>query len=228
MSYVGGNKNDLEVRLHGFPSNTGDLNSFSTEALNYGVAALAPSYTNSGGSGNKSSLVTATSNVSFGGGVIANILNGSFGGDASNAVWFNTNNIINDYIIFDFGSGKLITEAITYFDRVNNNQGTWAWYITNNTGVLTGVTETGFTWGHPSVGTTFILTGLSLNNTEARYYVLSGLAGIGNGNPWFSEIDFKIGKLGSSSLDSSIKYKLNKENNKKALSFGIVQTGNSF
>ena len=170
-------------------------NDFSTllSGMIVGGIGVSPSYSNTGGTGNRTSIITVTTNISVGGGTISNFIDGSFFGNSTNSWYPNIVSTTGENIIFNFGSSKLITEAKIYFDRTNNYQGIWKWIVSNDGINYSNIGPTGFPIGDPSIGQTFTLTGLANNVTGYQYYGLSGLAGTLNNNPWIEEIEFKIG-----------------------------------
>lgn len=149
-----------------------------------GEWSIVTSYNNSGGTGDRTSLIT----------VSANCLNGTVsqlvdGNTSSSNVYFPGGSVTGKYIAFDFGSGntRVINEAKMY-QTSTATHGIWKWQGSND-----GISWTDiggpFTLGGLSIPT---LTSLMNNVTLYRYYRLYGVSGTSNSGPYIYEFEFKI------------------------------------
>jgi len=166
------------------------LAAFGTNAsAGGGGGGCSPSYSNTGGQGNRTSVITLTE----GGGIIAGTLTRLIDGTYADGTTFWQNNItldgVNFWVQFDFGSGHTatITEA-TYKQSTANTEGTWQWQGSNNATSWTNIGST-FTLGG---STSQVITALSGNTTAYRYYRLLGISGTTSFTPWIRGIDFKL------------------------------------
>lgn len=151
------------------------------------VTPGATSYANSGGTGNRTSLITASVTKTLNAGGASNLVNGSFATNGTNSIQFPSSDTGWE-IMFDFrptGFMQCVDEFKWYQDSTLT-QGTWvfeAWdglsdWTTLWTGTLGGVN------GAQTV---------SFSNTDAYIlYRLRQTAGVTNGTPWCEEIEFKI------------------------------------
>jgi hypothetical protein len=150
------------------------------------------SYLNSGGTGNRTSIITATTGGSlpFNGSGISPQQN-SLDGFYSNTVFYiNNSTSTGNFLTYDFGSPKLIDEVCLYFNGAN--YGTWKWQGSNDNSTWT------------DVGSSFTLLGsgdpdpikiASMNGNVTPYRFLriicvTGAAYGGDGN--FQETEFRI------------------------------------
>lgn len=174
------------------------------------IAALTPSqfqindvasilsYNNTGGLGDRTGIITVSTNLTFTQCAQFNkIINGIYYPNEVGCFISSGQSVTGKNIQFDFGSGasKVITEAKMYQAAGQVNAiGTWQWQGSND----------GSSW--TNIGSTFILGGatpqtqttLSGNTTGYRYYQLAGSSGttggIGGG---IVEFEFKIADAGS-------------------------------
>ena len=152
-----------------------------------GGLPCTPSYANTGGTGDRRSIITITAsgaNVPTSG----NWINGD---NSSNGQFFFGDAALtgSQWLQFDFGSGNtvLITEA-KYYQQNTTAEGTWKWQGSND---ASSWTDLGGTFALGGVATETI-TSLSGNTTKYRYYRMLGLSGSTSSNPWVYEMEFKI------------------------------------
>ena len=69
------------------------------------------SYSNPGGTGNRLSIITATSNAFYAGYPVTNMINGVFVAPASS---WGSQATLNKWLLFDFGTSKVINEVKWY------------------------------------------------------------------------------------------------------------------
>jgi trimeric autotransporter adhesin len=168
----------------------GDANSHSYQvrAKNpscTGAWSIATSYSNPGGTGNRTAAITVTSDIVLGTPLSA-LVDGS---TSTNINYFSGVAVAGKYIMFDFGAGaaKLISEA-KFYQGSTVTHGIWVWQGSNN----------GSTWSNIGANftlggfTTQTITTLSVNSSTYRYYRLLGISGAANGGPYIREFEFKI------------------------------------
>ncbi len=164
-----------------------EYSSYSSSA-NATTAVPATSYANTGGSGNRTAIITASTTLTeLGGGATSVLVNGVTSGVTD--YWWDAVAVSGKYIRFDFGVGasKIINEAKFYEDPegLNAKQGTWKFQGSNN----------GTSW--TDIGSSFTLqngtlTQLSGNTTGYRYYQLLGVSGNTTTSWYVYEFEFKI------------------------------------
>lgn len=163
-----------------------ERNFFSNNTLN--IFSSPPSYSNQGGTGDRTSIITTTTNVGLGAGAITQLVDGVTN---SGTLFFTVGqSTVGLYIKFQFNSLKLITEAKWYTSSIADN-GVWKWQGSNND---TDWTDIGSSFTLGGVGTPFIqtITTLSGNTTEYLYYRITGVSGTTSDNPNEWEMEFKI------------------------------------
>ncbi len=154
-----------------------------------GGGGCTASYSNTGGQGNRSAIITVTQ----GGGVVNNSISHFVDGSYSDGTAFWNNAVALDgsttWVRFDFGSGHTatITEA-TYYQSTSTAEGTWQWQGSNDASAWTNIGST-FTLGG---ATTQVITTVAGNTTSYRYYRLLGISGTTSFTPWIRGIDFKL------------------------------------
>ena len=141
------------------------------------------SYTNSGGSGDRTASITVASNIAVG--TLSQLVNGNTTGSSV----YLTGTVSGKYVSFDFGTGasRIITEA-KFYQGGTQTHGTWVWQGSND----------GSTW--KDIGAYFTLGGvatqtittLSSNASAFRYYRIFGVSGTASSAPWIYEFEFKI------------------------------------
>lgn len=151
----------------------------------------SPSYSNTGGSGDRTSIITVSNPGGYfsGSGGLNTFINGI---NPENALWFATSYNLSDnhiVIMFDFGSGasKVIDEA-KWYQSTTTAHGIWKWQGSNNNSDWTDIGST-FTLGG---ATTQTQTELSGNTTGYRYYRLYAVSGFCSDTPYLYELEFKI------------------------------------
>jgi hypothetical protein len=150
-----------------------------------GGLPCTPDYGNTGGTGNRTSLITVSGDY--------------FGSSGFKMVDGNTTSagqgffpdaaVAGKAIVFDFGAGKavLITE-VKYYQQNTTSQGTWKWQGSNDNSTWTDI---GSSFALGGVATQTITT-LSGNTSTYRYYRMLGISGNSSSNPWLYEFEFKI------------------------------------
>ncbi len=151
-----------------------------------------PSYANAGGTGDRTSSITASiSPTLLGSGIVSNLVDGGTANNTTDSISFNAITVTDLFIRFDFGqsSYRMITE-ITWRQGNTATHGTWKWQ-----GSLDGTTwqdiGTSFTLGG---ATAQVQTALVDNRRGYRFYQLLGVTGTANGGPYIQEVEFKIAK----------------------------------
>ena len=146
------------------------------------LVASTPSYSNSGGTGNRTSIISAWafgSPTFFRVGSPDQMVDGSF---SNNAI--NSGDALNRGLGFDFGSNRVITEV--RFRSSGGGFGNW---------VIQGSTD-GTNWSSdlcvPVTITDGSLFNLSANITAYRYYRMIGVSGYMVDSNYFWEVEFKI------------------------------------
>jgi len=163
---------------------------FTPTAASGGGGGCTASYSNTGGTGNRTAIiaVTTTGGMPTGGAPLSAWVNGD---TTSNGQFFFGGGAIgsSQSIVFDFGSGNavLITEA-KYYQQDATSQGTWKWQGSADNSSWTDI------GGNFSLATaaTTTLTTLSGNSTSYRYYRILGVSGSCSAGPWCYEMEFKI------------------------------------
>lgn len=148
-----------------------------------GGGGVETSYANTGGTGDRTAIITATSAVvNFGTGNATKLINGTSVFDC----WWH-GSLTGAYVQFDFGSGKVINEAKWYQSALDSN-GVWQWEGSNDASSWTAIGSS-FTLGTSATQT---ITELSGNTTSYRYYRLNGVSGSASSGAWLYEMEFKI------------------------------------
>jgi hypothetical protein len=164
------------------------LAAFGTNAVagGGGGGGCSPSYAKTGGTGNRTTIITVTGDY-FGVGKHKTV-----DGDTVNngQFFFPGTTVAGTAIIWDFGSGNSvqITES-KYYQQFSASQGTWKWQGSNDGSSWSDIGGN-FTLDGSTSGTA--LTTLSGNTTSYRYYRLLGVSGNSNSGPWCYEFEFKI------------------------------------
>lgn len=149
-------------------------------------SANNPSYSNLGGRGNRSSIITVTiSDSLFHAGTGANLVNGDYA-QTTNYMWVKP--AAGKWILDDFGSGqsKIITEA-KWIQGGAWTHGIWKIGGSNDNSSYDTITA-GFTLGGGDT-TTINMSG---NTKGYRYYKWIGMSGTLAASPWIYQTDFKI------------------------------------
>lgn len=156
-----------------------------------------PLYTNLGGTGNRTTIITVTS-TAIGAAYrpLFSLVDGVNPPTFFGCYW-NDGNFLNKYVRFDFGEGstKRITEVKLY-QQTSSVGGTWQWQGSNNAIDWTNI---GNTWTI-TTGASQVLGDISANAVGYRYYQMIGTAGAKGADPWIYEFEFKIDDYGVSSI----------------------------
>jgi hypothetical protein len=159
-----------------------------------GGAAAAPttSYFNTGGTGDRTAIITATCVAVHM--ICHNTFSQMIDGVTDSGTFYVSDNggcsgDGNDYLSFDFGSGHsvLITEA-KFYQQTATSHATFKWQGSADNSNWTDIGNT-FTWG---VTATQTQTELGGNTTSYRYYRALCVSGAMNGGPYMYEMEFKI------------------------------------
>lgn len=154
---------------------------------------MATSYLNTGGRGDRRSIITTTTTAVLSGGSpaisgLVDGLGGTAGSTNTGAPFWDGAQTLRS-ITFQFLTGKALIQEVTYFQNGNAAQGTWKWRGSQDGSSWTDLSAT-FTLDAPSVGA--VAGDLSANTTAYSYYQLLQTAGTTNSSPWLREYEFKI------------------------------------
>jgi hypothetical protein len=142
------------------------------------------SYANTGGTGNRTGIITATKSA----GLTDFNPTALIDGNMSNTNYWQSVSAANQYLLFDFGTGKIIDEAL-WTQQNPMSHGTWKWQGSYDGTNFTDIGATFTLGGGVSVQTQ---TSLSSNTTAFRYYRLFGVGGTTNNGWYIRELEFKI------------------------------------
>lgn len=161
-------------------------NNAANLTTSFSVASSSPSYSNSGGTGDRTSTITVTTDLTISGGSMTSLVDGANG---SGVLWVSVQDNTNKYIRFDFGSSvsKKIIEA-KYYQLGTYTHGTWKWQGSNNASSWTDI-GSDFTLGTSGTQT---ITTLSGNTLGYRYYQIVGTGGNTTNAPYLYEFEFKL------------------------------------
>jgi hypothetical protein len=150
-----------------------------------------PSYANAGGTGDRTSIITVTTDATLGGssGPASTLVNGLKANGAANACWVVTGQS-NRRFRFSFGHRVLITEAKWFQNGPSAQGGTWKWLGTDDGVAMTDLCSS-FTLDGQATG--LVIGNLSANTTGFKFYDLQQTGGNTSDSPWFWECEFKIG-----------------------------------
>lgn len=147
------------------------------------AAAVSTLYTNTGGTGNRSSVITVTATlITAGGGAPQDTVDGS---QANSYWWTNATGTGVGWLTFDFGSGasKVIDQLRLYQDTTQSH-GIWRFEGSNDNLLWT------------QCGVDFTLQAFAAipvpNTTGYRYYRLRHMSGSRSQTPFIREFEFKI------------------------------------
>lgn len=166
-----------------------------------GGGGCTPSYSNTGGSGDRTGLVT----VKFG--PNANLVAGSGGvqswannaAHASGQSFFNNFTLdgVTTYVIWAWAAPVYFTED-TFSQQDSTSQGTWKWqYCDNTNGWSEGVNDASF-WTDAGGTFSMVTSGNTVHSTTSgvstphKYWRELGVSGTTSGSPWTYEQTFKI------------------------------------
>ncbi|MBZ9705398.1 hypothetical protein LB543_01470 [Mesorhizobium sp. ESP7-2] len=147
-----------------------------------------PSYWNAGGRGDRTSSITVTTTATLGAGTINNLIDGGFGGNSTDACWFDAGQSSRQ-IKFDFGAGvQKVIDAFRWVQDTSGTHGTWVFEGSNDDSSYTTIGSS-FTLGSASVAYLFFS---ATNSTAYRYYKLRQTSGTTSSGPWLQELEFRI------------------------------------
>lgn len=153
----------------------------------------ATSYSNKGGTGNRTATITVTSSSGLlAGGTPPNLVNGAVANNYTDSIALtNGASSVGAYLLFDFGTSarRVITEA-TWKQSGTQTHGIWQWQGSNDSTTWTSIGAS-FTLGG---STAQVQSTLSGNSTAYRYYRLAGVTGTVSQGPYVYEVEFKIAK----------------------------------
>ena len=148
--------------------------------------ALAPSYDNADGKGDRTASITATASTGlFDLGSISNMIDGS---QADASYFVSQAAAAGKYMRFAFSSPRKITEA-KWYQANTHTHGVWKWQGSNN-GVDWADISADFTFGNGS--NSFTLGDLSGNSAFYSHYQMVGVSGQVSAGPFLRELEFKI------------------------------------
>lgn len=146
------------------------------------ASLVSTSYGNTGGTGARSGVITATNSASlFASGSMANLIDGS----QANVAFFNGART-DGVMTFDFATAKTI-DAFKWYHDSTSHQGYWKLQGSSNGSSWTDVSGM-FQLTGTAAGTEYT----NFNTTAYRYYRLLQVAGTTNAGPYTREIEFKI------------------------------------
>lgn len=141
--------------------------------------------------GNRTASITVTTSASLlsGAAPASRLVDGSFVQSTSGSTYFASSGAgAGAWIMFDFGTAKVIDEAKWYQSGVGTS-GTWKWQYETSGVVASGIdVGSSFTLGASATQT---MTSLNGNTQASRYWILVGVSGSLNPGPWLEEIEFK-------------------------------------
>lgn len=153
--------------------------------------AASTSYSNAGGTGNRTASITATVSPSPSSGSASALVDGTT--DGSNGVLF-AGGETNVVFKFDFGNGnaKVIQETKIYLNSDGFNHGTYQWAGSDDDVSYTNIGAT-FSLVNTVTGANgyCLNTTMSANTTSYRHYRLTQTAGTAQ-NDWINEFEFKL------------------------------------
>lgn len=165
----------------------------------------SPSYGNPGGTGDRSALITVTSNMTPSSGTVSNLVDGASADNSTDSMKMSTSVDQLKYFKFDFATAKCI-EEFKVFSDLTNNHGTWEIHATNDD-VSFILLKSSFTLSGAPTGTVFAFT----NTLGYRYYYLrQEVNSIPSTTPWIREIEFKIDAASAATVSTTTPNYLNK------------------
>jgi hypothetical protein len=144
-------------------------------------------FTNEGGRGNRTALITVTSDLSVSQGTLSNLVDGAFGANSSDSIEIGAGQS-GKYIQFDFGATK--KKSITGFNWQKSNtgdHGTWKMQASNDASSWSDIID--------AVSTATTIVKGRTNGTNLgyyRYFRLLQVTGTTSSSPWNVEIEFCI------------------------------------
>lgn len=173
-----------------------NYSSITTTAGFTPVASIATSYSNVGGSGNRTgdgSIAITYSPANLIVGTISQMYNGITN---SGTNYFNSRTIAGtEWIRFDFGTPRFINEA-KFYQETTANQGTWKWQVSSDGTNFTDLVDGSSNPITDALGGAIVdtLTGLAnqTNTTAYRYWRMLAVSGSLISAPDIYEFEFKI------------------------------------
>ncbi len=162
------------------------------------AAPEVSSYSNPGGTGNRTGLITVTSNFVPLDGTLSNLVNNGEANNNTDSMKFPLSGQAL-WVKFDFGAAifKEVTEFI-WEQSTTNNHGTWDFEASNNN------TQWDLLLADMTLGGALTNTYTPTLIGGYRYYKLTQSAGLANGIAWMREIKFKIRNLAQTIHNSAI------------------------
>jgi hypothetical protein len=149
---------------------------------------ISTSYSNPGGTGDRRSIITLTqSSTTAPSGATASNLPFLVDGTMDSVNYLSTGVANGQWIAFDFGSAKIITEA-KWYQSTSAGQGDWKFQASSDGSTWLDVGST-FAFGG---ATTQTITAINGNTSAYRYYRIIKVSGATNSVPYSREIEFKI------------------------------------
>lgn len=152
---------------------------------------MATSYANSGGTGNRNSLIWVQQGFQQSSGeplTVQNLVDGATGTNTTDSCDF-INGQAGVHIIFDFlpTGFKQVIDEFKWIQSTTTGHGNW-----NFDGSDDGVTWTTLKSNFALVGGTTTTTHSVTNSTAYRMYRLINISGTVSSNPWLQEVEFKL------------------------------------
>ncbi len=144
-------------------------------------------FTNEGGRGNRTALITVTSDLSVSQGTLSNLVDGALGANSSDSIEIGAGQS-GKYIQFDFGATK--NKSITGFYWLKSNasdHGTWKLQASHDASSWFDIID--------AVSTAATIVKGRTNGTNLgyyRYFRLLQVTGTTSSSPWNVEIEFCI------------------------------------
>lgn len=151
---------------------------------------MATDYSNPGGTGDRTGLISVTANFTPNGS-ITNLVDGDFSTNTAGSFDYFNGSVAGLWIQFEFPTPQVIDEAKWYQSNTTTH-GTFKWQIEIG-GVWTDI-GSAFALGGANTQTQTQLNGNILASTKYR---LLGVSGIFFNSPWIIEIEFKLEEQGA-------------------------------
>lgn len=149
---------------------------------------MATSYSNPGGTGDRTSSITVTASFTPSGGTLSNAVDGATATNGTDSWWAAFTVTTSSYIRFDFGaSASKKIDEITWKQSNTTSMGTWTIRGSNN-GTDWTTLKSSFALG----GATTQVIGSFDETGYYRYYEFRGVSGSFSSSPWCQEVEFKI------------------------------------
>jgi hypothetical protein len=140
---------------------------------------VATSYANTGGTGNRTAIITVTA-TGFAGD--PNVLvNGDL---VTNTIWFNNMTELR----FEFSGFKKIIDEAKFYQQLTTSHGTWKWQGGDDGSSWTDIGSS-FALGG---STTQTITALAGNTAEYKFYRMVRVSGATSSSPYVYEFEFKL------------------------------------